>query len=141
MFFQVAPIGSGSFYGASAMMSRSSRDVDDDTFHWQPGATLPIANTPSRCARRSALYSASHYMSPQSDSEPEEDTSLQSTLKAILTSQTALQKKMEQVLCRVNNLEATVKESSSSGSSSDEKKRKKRLSSELCVSNVLPILT
>ena len=80
-------------------------------------------------------------MSPQSESEPEEDTSLQSTLKAILTSQTALQKKMEQVLCRVNNLEATVKESSSSGSSSDEKKRKKRLSSELCVSNVFPILT
>ena len=133
----MAPIGS--FYGASAV-NRSSNDihVDDESFYWQPGATLPLTSTPSRAAplHSTALYPATHQPSPQSESESEEDTSLQSTLKAILSSQTAIQKQMEEVLCRVNNLEESVKDSalSSSASSSDERKRKKRLPSELCVS-------
>ena len=116
--------------------------MNDDSFYWQPGATLPTPSN-TRGVSRSTLpvYPGNHQLSPESESEPEEDTSLQSTLKAILSSQTALQKQMEEVLHRVNNLEESVKESSLSSScstcSSDERKQKKRLSSELCVSNFL----
>ena len=115
---EVAPIGR--FYGPSAV-NRSKNDVDDDFFYWQPGATLPVTSTPSRAAplpNHSTLYPAIHQPSPQSESEFEEDTSLQSTLKAILSSPTAIQKQMEEVLCRVNNLEESVKESSVSSSGS-----------------------
>ena len=69
------------------------------------------------------------------ETEEEREPSLQSTQKAILSSQTAMQK-MDELLNRVDTLENSVKDTSisSSCSSADEKKRKKRLPSELCVS-------
>ena len=80
------------------------------------------------------------HLAPESESSEEETSrSVKATLETILSAQNALQKQMHEVLCRVNHLEDSVKESSislnaSSSASCDERKRKKRLSSELCVS-------
>ena len=64
--------------------------------------------------------------------------SLQSTLKAILASQEAMQNQLEHILNRVDTLERSAKENtslSSSCSSSDDQRRKRRLPSDLCVSS------
>ena len=121
-----------------------SRETND-SFYWQPGVTLPSPiplTTPSSRRRNSSQaprVNLNPSFSSESDSEPtgNETASLQGTLKAILLSQETLQKQMESVLHRVNDLEESIKVTShslSSGSSSDEKKRKQRLSSDLCVS-------
>ena len=73
--FQVAPISR--FYGAP-VLARSNHDVPDDSFYWQPGATLPLTSTPSRGAtHRTTSYrprsAGSHQLLLQSESEPEED--------------------------------------------------------------------
>ena len=51
--------------------------------------------------------------------------SMHATLKAILSSQTAIHKQMDEILCRVNSLEETVKDTStvSSNSSSDDRRK------------------
>jgi hypothetical protein len=128
----VSPIGN--FYsGRSHRDVQSSNDANEESFFWQPGATLPISSSPlcSTPHRSTSINLQSTTL--QSESESDEEVPLKATLQAILSSQTTLQKRMEEVLCRVNCLEESVKESCvSSSSSCDERKRKKRLSSELC---------
>ena len=72
--------------------------------------------------------------------DSEDEPTMQATLKAILLSQTAMQKQMEAILHRIDNLEHSVNNTSLSSaciSSSDDLKRKRRLPSELCVSQTL----
>ena len=73
--------------------------------------------------------------------DSEDQPTVQATLKAILLSETAMQKQMEAILHRVDNLEHSVNNtslSSACNSSSDDRKRKRRLPSELCVSTEHP---
>ena len=143
---QVTYTPTGSFYSVKGA-SRFNSDLGfaDESFHWQPGATLPVTSTPSRVIshrssgkHRGNLQPA--HLDPVSESSEEETSrSVKTTLETILSAQNALQKQMHEVLWHVNHLEDSVKESSissnaSSSASCNERKHKKRLSSELCVS-------
>lgn len=129
---QAAPIGS--FYRRSTTsLTQEPNTLSDNSLYWHPGVPLPVgrASTPGP-THHPPFYPMVHQ--PQVSDESDDDLSVQSALKAILVSQTSMQKKMEEIFNRVDKLESSAKDTSlSSSSSSDDRKRKRRLPSDLCV--------